>query len=109
MTEARCHLVFGGGKVAGTPAIAAPGTSYAIAFTQLMKNAELLPPSAADCAADMIDENEEDTSRRLRRQPVHRNGSTPVAAGAWRQCAPATPIGQSGGDGRPLNFTVRRV
>jgi len=78
MTEARCHLVFGGGKVAGTPAIAAPGTSYAIAFAQFMKNAELLPPSAADCAADMIDENEEDTSRRLRRQPVHRNGATPL-------------------------------
>jgi hypothetical protein len=45
-----------GVSVAGTPAIAAPRASYAVDFSQLMKNAELLPPAAADCAAGKIDE-----------------------------------------------------
>jgi hypothetical protein len=77
MIEARCQSVFWGSEVAGTPVIAAPEASYAAAFSQLMKNAELLPPSAADCTAGKIAEHREDESSELRRQPVHRNGSTP--------------------------------
>ena len=64
-------------RVAGTPAIAAPAASYAFDFSQLMKNAELLPSAAADRAAGKIDEHREDESSGLRRQPVHGIGATP--------------------------------
>jgi len=66
-----------GVRAAGTPAIAAPGALYAVDFSQLMKNAELLPPAAADCAAGKIDEHREDESSELRRQPVHETGAAP--------------------------------
>ena len=66
-----------GTRVAGTPAIAAPVTSYAFDFSQLMQNAELLPPAAADRAAGKIDEHREDESSELRRQPVHETGAAP--------------------------------
>jgi hypothetical protein len=66
-----------GVRAAGTPAIAAPGALYAVDFSQLMKNAELLPPAAADCAAGKIDEHREDESSELRRQPVHGTGAPP--------------------------------
>ena len=77
MTQVPCELVSGGSKVAGTHAIAAPGASYAVDFSQLMKNAELLPPAAAGCTAGKIDEHREDESHRLRRQPVHGSGAAP--------------------------------
>ena len=64
-------------RVAGTPVIAAPGASYAVDFSQLMKNAELLPPAAADPAAGKIDEHRRDESSELRPQPVHGNGAAP--------------------------------
>jgi hypothetical protein len=73
--------VWGNSKAAGTPMIAAPGTSYAIDFSRLMKNAELLLPTAADRTAGKIDEHREDESQRLRRQPVHGSGAAPEREG----------------------------
>ena len=66
-----------GVTAAGIPVIAAPGASYAVDFSQLMKNAELLPPEAAGCTAAKIDEHREDESSELRRQPVHETGAAP--------------------------------
>jgi len=66
MTQVPCELVSGGSKVAGTHAIAAPGASYAVDFSQLMKNAELLPPAAAGCTAGKIDEHREDESHQTK-------------------------------------------
>ena len=43
--------------VAGTHAITAPEASYAVDFSRLLENAELLPPAAADCTAGKIDEH----------------------------------------------------
>jgi len=63
-------------RVAGTPAIAAPGTSYAVDFSQLLEKAELLPP-AADCATGKIAEHREDESSELRRKAVHGRGAAP--------------------------------
>jgi hypothetical protein len=53
-------LICRGTRVASTPAIAAPGASYAVAFPWLVKNAELLPPAAADSPTGKIDEHRED-------------------------------------------------
>ena len=64
-------------EVAGPGTIAAPGASYAVDFSQRLKNAELLPSATADCSAAKIDEHREDESQRLRRQPVHGNGAAP--------------------------------
>ena len=63
--------------VAGTPVIAAPGASYAIDFSRLLKNDELLPPAAADSPTGKIDEHREDESSELRRQAVHGSGAAP--------------------------------
>jgi hypothetical protein len=72
-------LICRGTRVAGTPAIAAPGASYAVDFSRLMKNAELLPPVAADSSAGKIDEHREDESQKLRRRTVHGSGAAPAA------------------------------
>ena len=64
-------------KVAGTCAIAAPGASYAVDFSQHLKNPELLTPAASDCATGKINEHREDESQKLRRQPVHGSGAAP--------------------------------
>ena len=63
--------------VGGIPAIAAPGASYAIDFSQQSQNEALLPPPAADSPTGKIDENREDESSKLRRQAVHGNGAAP--------------------------------
>src|SRR5712671_3118715 len=49
-------------RVAGTPGIAAPGTSYAVDFSRLLEKAELLPPAAADSPTGKIDEYREEES-----------------------------------------------
>jgi hypothetical protein len=90
-----------GGTVAGTPAIAAPGASYAVDFPRLMKNPELLPPAAADSSAGKIDEHREDESQRLRRQAVHGNGAAPVPG----LCLGEAGVGvQKGREGRRTSF-----
>ena len=72
------HGLIGRGiVVAGTPAIAAPGASYAVDFSRRLKNAELLPPAAADSPTGKIDENREEESSELRRQAVHGSGAAP--------------------------------
>ena len=65
-------------RVAGTPAIAAPGASYAINFSRLLEKAELLPPAVADSSAGKIDEHREDENPGLRRQTVHGSGTAPL-------------------------------
>jgi len=59
-TNTLCVLIWGNSKVAGTLVIAAPGASYAVDFSRRLKNAELLPPAAADSATGKIDEHRED-------------------------------------------------
>jgi hypothetical protein len=70
-------LNFRGTRVAGTPAIAAPGASNAIDFYRLLENDELLPPAAADSPTGKIDEHREDERSELRRQAVHETGAAP--------------------------------
>src|SRR5207244_813821 len=53
-------LICRGILVAGTPAIAAPGASYAVDFPRLLENDELLPPAATDSPAGKIDEHREE-------------------------------------------------
>ena len=72
------HGLIGRGiVVAGTPAIAAPGASYAVDFSRRLKNAELLPPAATDSPTGKIDEHREEESSELRRQAVHGSGAAP--------------------------------
>ena len=70
-------LICRGMRVAGTPAIAAPGACYAVDFSRLSKNEALLPPAAADCTTGKIDEHRKDESPELRRQAVHGTGAAP--------------------------------
>ena len=70
-------LIWRGIAVAGTPAIAAPGASYAVDLPRLLENDELLPPAVADSPTAKIDEHRADESSELRRQAVHRNGAAP--------------------------------
>ena len=72
-------LICRGMVVAGTPAIAAPGASYAVDLPRLLENDELLPPSVADSPTGKIDEHREDESSELRRQAVHGSGAAPLA------------------------------
>src|SRR5205807_5863314 len=55
-------LIWRGIAVAGTPAIAAPGASYAVDFSRRLKNDELLPPAVADSPTGKIDEHREEGS-----------------------------------------------
>jgi len=64
-------------RVAGTPAIAAPGASYAVDLYWLFENDALLPRAAADSPTGKIDEHREDESPELRRQAVHGTGAAP--------------------------------
>jgi hypothetical protein len=78
MRAAASHgLIWRAIAVAGTPVIAAPEASYAIDFSRLLKNDELLPPAAADSPTGKIDEHREDESSELRRQAVHGTGAAP--------------------------------
>ena len=71
-------LIWRGIALAGTPAIAAPGASYAVDFSRRLKNDELLPPAVADSPTGKIDEHREEESSELRRQAVHGSGAAPV-------------------------------
>src|SRR5438105_1614770 len=71
-------LIWRGIALAGTPAIAAPGASYAVDFSRRLKNDELLPPAVADSPTGKIDEHREEESSELRRQAVHGSGATPL-------------------------------
>jgi hypothetical protein len=90
-------------RVAGTPVIAAPGASYAVDFSQLMKNAELLPPAAADRAAGKIDEasRRRESETKTTNCPRKRVNSTPAAA--------ARPRGLSRADSRDRAPRARRL
>ncbi len=74
-------LIWRGIALAGTPAIAAPGASYAVDFSRRLKNDELLPPAVADSPTGKIDEHREEESSELRRQAVHGSGAAPHVGG----------------------------
>jgi hypothetical protein len=78
-----CRSIWGDSAVAGHPAIAVPGASYAIDFSHSMKNAELLPPVAAGCTAVKIDE----ASRR--RESGTKTVTCPRKRGSSTMLAPA--------------------
>jgi hypothetical protein len=49
-TNTLCRLIWGSSKVGGTPAIAAPGPSYAVAFSELSNKSASGRPSADQAA-----------------------------------------------------------
>ena len=73
-------LICRGIVVAGTPAIAAPGASYAVDFPRLLENDELLPPAATDSPAGKIDEHreEEKPGTKTTSRPRKRGSSSDV-------------------------------
>ena len=93
-------LICRGMVVAGTPAIAAPGASYAVDLPRLLENDELLPPSVADSPTGKIDEHREDESSELRRQAVHGSGAAPKCALANHRLALYLPLGAIGASGK---------
>jgi len=87
-------------RIAGTPGIAAPGTSYAVDFPRLLEKAEFLPPEAADSPTGKIDEHREEESSELRRQAVHGSGAAPKCALANHRLALYLPLGAIGASGK---------
>src|SRR5215471_11995543 len=81
-----------GTTVAGTPAIAAPGASYAIDFSWPLESAELLLPAAADRAAGKIDEASRRRESGTKTTTCPRNrGSSREADSLGSDCLPGPP------------------